>query len=213
MSATKELFELENDEDDLPRLNDVEGVGTPASGERPGVSPPTTVVFTVGELSTYAAAVVVLVIAAYLIGAYVGRDRPQPSPIEPTMSVVPAGESLLPDAVGRARQEPVQEPLPNDPPRPAPEEAPSPPSEAVSNPKYTLEVMRFRVEDRAVALIHLQRLQKLGYIPAFPMSNDGEVGVCVGKFATRQDKTGLRWRDEIRNIHSAYRYCDFVRLR
>ena len=215
MSAGKELFELESDEADLPRIVDADG-DVDFGGERPAPSAAApTVVFSVGELTTYAVAVVVLVVAAYLIGAYIGRERSSVPVVEPPMNVVPASESLLPVGSGEAREEPTREPLPGSVSRQAEEPAarPAPQPYVAAESRYTLEAIRFTAEDRAVALIHVERLQKLGYIPTFLMQKDGEVGVCVGKFANRSDKTGVRWRDEIRSIRPAYRHCEFVRLR
>lgn len=213
MAGKKEIFELEKAEADLPQLPaHPEDEAPKQDGYK---TPPGTVLLTVDQMTFYVVAALVVVFAAYLIGYYASTRQQGEIPPDPTMEVVPAIDRFLPSADGEA-EEAAGPPLPEAPPSDTPDETAQPASGSTTSQadaRYTLEVIRFKTEDRMVAVITVQKLQKLGYVPAFLKPKGDEIAVCVGKFATRDDKTALRWREEIRNIHRAYHYCEFVPLR
>jgi cell division septation protein DedD len=119
--------------------------------------------------------------------------------------VVEATERLLPDEHG---EPPLPQVYEKPPEKPADDKPASTPEG-----KYTLQVIRFSLEDRAVAVATVERLQKYGYAPVFIETHGGELAVCVGRFDDQKDKKALMWRDELRNLHSAYRHCDFVAVK
>ncbi|MBN1807663.1 MAG: hypothetical protein JW909_01245 [Planctomycetes bacterium] len=203
MTTRKELFELDlpGDEQDLPS---VQGDAPPDSGS--GTLPPGTMIFSVEQLTVLAVAVLILVVIAFLVGAYVsGSVERSAGPVSPPeIRVAENSDDLLPDQRG-------EPPLPEtyEEPLPEPQASPSA-SPAGGTGNYTLEVIRFILDDRAVAVMTQERLQRYGYAPVFLQADAGEISVCVGRFDTRQDAKGLLWKDEIRNLRGAYRHCDFV---
>ncbi|HHN47009.1 MAG TPA: hypothetical protein ENN09_06160, partial [Planctomycetes bacterium] len=201
MTTRKELFELKvpKDEDDLPAVQGDEIDHSARSSSKSGTSaqlPPGTVIFSVEQLTLLTVAVLILVVVAFLVGSYVSgkvEQRVAPSP-PPEIRVVETAEDLLPDRRGELPlpipRERVEEPAAAKTPSPAP---------AAADARYTLEVIRFRVEDRSVALMTVERLQKYGYAPVFLEKQGNELSVCVGRFADRNDRQGLLWKEEISN--------------
>jgi len=207
MSARKELFELDipGDDKDLP---EVQGDMAPKSSGTETL-PPGTVVFSMEQLTLLAVAVLILVVVAFLVGSYVsGRvEQPASQLPGPAVKVVETPENLLPDEHG-------EPPLPQvyDKPLPKPDDT-NAAAPADGEGKYTLEVIRFNLEDRATAMATVEKLQKYGYAPAFIETQGNEISVCVGRFPDKNDKKALQWREEIRNLRPAYRHCDFITVK
>jgi len=207
MSIRRELFELDvpGDEEDLPQ---VQG-DSHAQKRLTQDIPPGTVVFSMEQLGALAVAVLVLVVIAFLVGRYVSKHVEQATEPSrpPEIKVVENVNDLLPDQTGKP-------PLPDEysKPFPAPIQKTSPETVQVDG-RYTLEVIRFLVEDRALAVATQERLQKYGYAPVFLQQSSNEISVCVGRFENKDDKKGNAWRDEIRGLRSAYRHCDYITVK
>ena len=210
MTTRKELFEIDMPgdirDDDLPKVQgDVSSTGS-LNVELP----PGTVVFSVEQLTVLATAVLILVVIAFLVGSYVSNkvDTSSEDMPRPQVNVVEASEALLPDEQG-------QPPLPEEYSRPQ-QQQPAPAGDATANApdgRYTLEVIRYIVEDRAIAMLTVEKLQRYGYAPVFLQEAAGGYSVCVGRFTARNNQKGLLWREELRALHSAYRHCEFVTVK
>jgi len=73
---------------------------------------------------------------------------------------------------------------------------------------YSLQVIRFAAGDKSSADATKKKLEARGYAPVFIQTQGREVGVYVGKFASRDDPRIKKYQREIRAMSRHYRWCD-----